>query len=551
MILCPKCQKPLELKSESAFFKTYLCGHIFTKNYVFPNGNQNKALEEIVCPPDSINDLFTNLDRWVSDGGLTKPKSDEEIKADEDYMSFFNVDCSKRAYEYQQVGVLFAEKGKFRILFADAMGVGKTIEALVTLKRNPQTTLILVKQSTIIQWMREYHDWVSMHPFDVFPIFDRTLIVPGAKVYIMSMDLLSRKGIIDKLNACGITQLIVDECQNFKNMNSKRTEALFNFVGINQIERILLLSGTPIKNRADEYYPSLHLLDPIQWYSLDYFRANWCERTTDENGRNPKWNRILPEREEEFKRITSKYIIRREKTDVLKNLPPLTRDWQFIEITDQLIKDSYNETLTVFENWMENKAEVNAAGILGWLAKLRAITGVAKVPNCIEWIKDFLESSDEPIAIGIHHDLVRDSLYYALNAAGIKTLKLSGEDSAIKKDNILERFRRGEARVLVINSLSGGVGLNIQCCPNFIQLEREWNHADEEQFEARFWRDGQKIAVTGTYLMIAGTIDELLHNYVFDKSHNTASAGIGEGRNITMSLSHLKSFAEEVIKNRL
>jgi SWI/SNF-related matrix-associated actin-dependent regulator 1 of chromatin subfamily A len=367
----------------------------------------------------------------------------------------------------------------------------------------------------------------------------------------MSMDLLSRKGVLDKLYTLGIKTLVVDECQAFKDSDSKRTEALNTFVNMTRVQNMIFLSGTPIKNRAEEFYPALHLLDPATFHDPGTFRWKFLKLEYDSNGKNPKWNKIKPEMYEEFKRITSRFMIRREKHEVLTNLPPLTRDWQFMEIEDPFLKESYNSTIDLFENYLENKAEVKSSGILGWLAQLRSITGAAKVPYCIDWIKDFLESTDEPIAIGIHHETVRDSLYYALNNAGIKTLKLSGEDDFRKKERILEKFRTGEARVLVINMQAGGVGLNIQTCPNFIVLERQWNAADEEQFEARFHRNGQKTAVTGTYLMAINTIDELYHQYVYSKSHNLASAGIGEGREESESLGSLMDFARLVISKRI
>jgi SNF2 family DNA or RNA helicase len=96
-------------------------------------------------------------------------------------------------------------------------------------------------------------------------------------------------------------------------------------------------------------------------------------------------------------------------------------------------------------------------------------------------------------------------------------LKLSGEDSAIKKQQIVEAFGKLENRVLIVNMLAGGVGLNLQCCANTLVLERQWSAADEEQFESRFHRNGQKKAVVAEYMGATGTIDQWFHELVEEK----------------------------------
>ena len=558
---CPKCGATAKEKNSITLgkniIKTYFCGHIETVPLISGNGSNIKpqVQEEIKVPEPTQKELYENLDRWVSEGGSVKI-SDKELQEIEDFMSYHNLSLSKRARDYQVAGVKFAEAGNCRVLFADEMGVGKTIEALVTLKRNKKYLfpfLALVPSSTTVQWMYQYHDWISDKAFDILPIFDRNLIYPGANGYLMSRDLLSRKGILDKVNKLGIKLLIVDECHAFKDMSSQRTKALIQCIQDNDIKYLIFLSGTPIKNSADEYYPILNLLDPARFYSRDSFRREFLIQETDGRGKPiPKWTKIKPSKQALFQEITSRYIIRRTKEEVLPELPKLTRDWQFIEITDPALRNSYNETLTLMGNFMKNTAKINTSQILGWLAKLRSITGMAKCPNVVEWVEDFLESTEEKIIIGIHHQDVRDTLFNAFKIKGIGVLKLSGEDDQIKKYNIVQEFNKPENRVLVIQNLSGGVGLDgLQTCPNLLVVEREWNHADEEQLEGRVHRYGQLLGVIASYLIAIGTIDEFFHKMVYEKSHNTASAGIGEGRDITTSLSFLKEFAEFLAEKKL
>jgi len=429
--------------------------------------------------------------------------------------SFASTCGSKLAYDFQVDGVKFAEESGFNCLIADAMGLGKTIQALLTLKRNKKhltPALILVKSSLVFQWSKELKTWASNHPFGVMPILKRENIIPGFGSYIMSMDMLSRKGVIERLLTLGIKCLILDESHSFKDPDSARTKALIKFITLGKIQHKIALSGTPIKNRADEYFTILNLLAPEHFRSLAQFRNRWLIQ--NDKG---QYTRINPYRLDDFKALTSRWILRREKHEVLTNLPPLTRDYRFIEIEDQGVKDSYNKAVSLFDNFLNNTTNITSSDILGWLAKLRAITGQAKCQAALDYAQEFLDSSDESLAIGIQHTSVRDTLYYLLEAFGYKVLKLSGEDNSYRKDAVVNAFNRGDARCLVINMIAGGIGLNLQSCANALVLERQWNAADEEQFEGRFHRNGQVNAVNVTYMIAKGTIDEFFHDMVEEK----------------------------------
>ncbi len=269
---------------------------------------------------------------------------------------------------------------------------------------------------------------------------------------------------------------------------------------------LILLSGTPIKNRAEEYFIPLNLMKPEVFTNLQSFRRNWL--TQDPN--TGKWNRIQHWRKEEFDKVIAPFIIRREKNAVLKDLPPFRREFERIEIDDPKFKESYNRALEVIQQRVDEAAargkELSALDMQENLMMLRRIVGLSKVSHGLAFVEEFLESvENEKIAIGIHHEGVRDNLYFALRQKGIRVLKLSGEDSAERKNQILNEFNSNpEIRVLIINMIAGGVGLNIQSANNVLTLERQWNAADEEQFEGRFHRQGQTLPVCNTYLIAAG-----------------------------------------------
>src|SRR4029077_2610290 len=138
-----------------------------------------------------------------------------------------------------------------------------------------------------------------------------------------SMDLLTKDDIIDKLVELKLKTVIIDEVQNFKNPSAKRTKGLIRLIAEGKIQFKLALSGTPIKNKAIEYFTILNILAPQHFWSLDEFKKYWL--VCDGKG---NYSRLNPFKLDAFKRLTSQWIIRRERVDVLKNLPALTRDYQ-------------------------------------------------------------------------------------------------------------------------------------------------------------------------------------------------------------------------------
>lgn len=542
---CSKCNAVAKFKSEHQFgsrwLRSFQCGHSELTDSRFVAEPSDVTQSDI----DIINDIDIELDllRFDDDGGVgyLAPRVDE---------SFFSITNEFCAYPFQRDGVEFAERTNVNCLIADAMGLGKTVQALLTVKRNVPgltPTLFCVKGSTQLQWCQQLKVWLDDSPLGVMPIMNRDCIIAGFNYYVISIDFLARAGVLERLAKLNFKLIVVDECQNFKNGGAKRTKALINFITECKIEHKLFLSGTPIKNRASEYFTILNLLDPVRFHSYTAFCKNWL--VPNEKG---VYTRIDPYMIDKFHELTSSYIIRREKIDVLKNLPPITRDYQYMVIDDPMMKDIYNNELDLFQNFQRTAGKINSTVLLGWLAKMRAITGQAKVPWAIEYTNDFLDNTEDSLALGIHHHSVRDTLYLTFKTKGIEPLKISGEENVYAKDRAQRKFNDGENRLLIINILAGGVGLNLQKhCSDFVVLERQWNSADEEQFEARFHRDGQKSHVNGVYPIASGTIDEWFHDGVARKRQICGETMNDKHYDIETDEDFLRELTEKTLANRL
>jgi SNF2 family DNA or RNA helicase len=584
-IQCSKCGKPAKIQSEfkvgSLIAYVWQCGHMEVRaklsgneieqekedvegniepKHEIPKVSKDENTPVVNLSQVSNKEIYFDLERFVNEGGRTKGVNDVTTAKlyDEFNPSYMSHDLHYKAYPYQRDGIKFAEKAELNCLFADAMGVGKTIQGVLAVWRNKASTLpciVVVKSSCIFQWAHELTRWTNGLAVSIMPCLKRSHIVPGFNFYIVSMDMLGKKDIRALLSKVGPKSIIIDEVQNFKDPSAVRTVGLLEFIKLNNIRYKIALSGTPIKNRASEYFTILNLLAPMYFSSYDEFKKRWLkpEMKRTSSGKDVVvYQRLNPLYADDFKDLISRWVIRRERHDVLKDLPALTRDFQLIEIDDINVKNTYNRTVNLFANWLnDNKSGATSSQLLGWLAQLRAITGSAKCPNAIEWIEDFLESTDESLSIGIHHRNVRQTLKYALDSKGLNTLELSGEDNAYSKNDIVRRFTRGDSRVLILNSIAGGVGLNLQTCAQALVLERQWNSADEEQFECRFHRDGQKQAVTVTYMIAKGTIDEFFHEMVTKKRQILLETGLGNEVDLTTDMNFLQDLCDQVASHTI
>ena len=572
---CPICEKPLVLIETETIgdeiLQSFKCGHAFTKTVL--------------------------------------PEIDTET------LDFTSVDGSKQAREYQKKGVEFAINSGFACVIGDQMRLGKTPQSLLAVKNHPDfnsddfKVLILVRAANLWQWVRETRTWADALPNAVWTIQGTKNWIPdGFKFYICSMDTFGRKGMSDQLLKFGFKVVIADEAHSFKNADSQRSQALVAF--LKEIERseleqtwtfscpfdgerwdeivtikvstaehtkkttktsfcpkcysqvsqsaathikvkrncgIVMLTGTPIKNRADEYFVPLNLIAPEHFPSIEQFRRSWLQQ--DSKG---KWSRVHPYRIEAFKQLIAPFVLRREKEDVYTDTPKLNRMFTVIEVTDERLKKAYNQVLDKLELQMADKSNFSFFDNIGELQQLRQICGLAKV----NWIADYsesmlMDSDKQKLAIGIHHHSVRDALSYQLSNLGC--LKLSGEDSPIRKDQIMRQFETSPEQILIINMLAGGVGMDFHYCDNVLVAERQWNSADEEQFEFRFYNPDKSIKDRPTnveYVIAKGTIDSFFYELVEEK-RKIFGETIGTNWSLQEDSASFKELLERTVAGRL
>lgn len=421
-------------------------------------------------------------------------------------------------YPFQVKSVQFLETSGGRALIAHEMGLGKTVIDNLYRKFHPETLpcLVLCKAGLTLQWFKSIYNWTG----DVAQIVgQRETIFPGFKYYIISMDLL-RNIDPERIKRMGIKSITIDECQHIKNPTARRTQEIKKLINTLDVQYITALSGTPFKNRGSEYFTILNILHPERFPTLEAFKNTYVDYHWDGYKHKESGIRNMPR----FREKTADFVLRYERTEVMPELPLVNRRMQYVEMGKDWEK-AYDKATDDFINIFQNSelegrglTQSESASILGELAKLRRITGLSKVPDCVEFVSEFLESTERKITIFLHHKSVARLLVGQLKefckASGLEEpLVLSADLNGEQRDAIQNKFNTEDKyRILVASTLASGEGLNLQHkCSDCIILERQWNPANEEQAESRFIRIGQLAQTVGTTYILAGnTIDEWL-----------------------------------------
>lgn len=430
--------------------------------------------------------------------------------------------CKPRPYQID--AVKFAENANVRCIIADEQGLGKTIEACSLLRLHPAKLLpaVIVCPATVkIQWMHEIHRICNTdkkkHLVQVIQS-GKELAMPGLDIYVVTYDMLKSDKLFSLLPEGAIKTIIIDECQRIKNHLSDRAKAVQRIA--KSTLHIIPMSGTPIKNNAGEYFTVLNLVAPTRFPHHQKYIDNYVD--SYDNGWSTKYGGLKDS--DRFHQDTKDIIIRRTKAEVLKDLPSKDRKFHHVEL-DRKLHKAYDSAMKELEELFysdDNSIGAGAAKI-AIMGKLRHITGISKVAECIDFVTEFLLSTDRKIVVFSHHQDVMEMLESQLNL-WLKdgdygsALKLhSGLDSNARAA-LVERFKDNPShRILLASTLAAGEGLNLQFCSDAVMLERQWNPPNEEQAEDRFHRFGQVNPVSITYMLASGTIDEYFTELVESK----------------------------------
>ncbi|XP_076859714.1 SWI/SNF-related matrix-associated actin-dependent regulator of chromatin subfamily A containing DEAD/H box 1A [Brachyhypopomus gauderio] len=241
------------------------------------------------------------------------------------------LNSSLRLQPYQLIGLkwlILLHEHKLSGILADEMGLGKTIQAISFLAhlcqkgiRGPH--LITVPSSTVDNWVRELRLWCPSLKVIVYygSVEDRKYLRYDilnnhvefdiiVSTYNLTIGNENDRSLFRKLK---LKYAVFDEGHMLKNMNSLRYRHL---MAINAEHR-LLLTGTPLQNNLLELISLLNFIMPSMFSSsTSQISKMFSTKPSEEESSFHK------ERIAQARLIMKPFVLRRVKSEVLKQLPP-------------------------------------------------------------------------------------------------------------------------------------------------------------------------------------------------------------------------------------
>jgi SWI/SNF-related matrix-associated actin-dependent regulator 1 of chromatin subfamily A len=406
----------------------------------------------------------------------------------------------KNLFPYQKEGVEHIYAANGRDLIADDMGLGKSAEALVWWNLFGGRKLLIVSPANVTwKWaLKELPLWAAGRTWQVIESGKQR--IEEKEITIMSYAIATAR--YEELETWDFDTIIFDEAHYLKSNKSQRNRAARKYA--KGVPHLLLLTGTPFKNKRIEMFQLLNILDNSTWSNVKEFGERYC------GGKLERGHWIIPPDKEtnteELQARLAPIMLRRTKKQVANDLPDLTR--VSIPITLDNIRD-YETTLKIAKEQARREG-YKPGRSLALLNTLRQVVGMGKVNAAIELAEDVLETGNQVVLFAHHKEVVSQlKAHFHQYKVGV----IDGSTKNRDRQMLSDAFIAGQLRVMVVSS-AGKEGLDLYSASHIIFVERLWTPADEEQIEARLHRKGQKNAVHAHYFVARGTVDEIMDDVV-------------------------------------
>jgi SWI/SNF-related matrix-associated actin-dependent regulator 1 of chromatin subfamily A len=449
-------------------------------------------------------------DMWIPKAAIIK---DNKVEIKE-------VDYSKYSHrpplDHQKIAIEELLKNKKYIL-ADDMGLGKTTSTIIaSLETGAKKILIICPASLKINWQREYQLYSEKTSY----VCEGKNYSENAEIVIMNYDIIKnfhdskeRKNSII-LNS-KFDLVIIDEAHYIQNVQAQRTKLINDLV--RDIERLWLLTGTPMTSRPINYFNLLSLVDsPVAKNWMAYV-VRYCSGYQFKVGPRKVWNVMGASNLEELRDRTSVTVLRRLKEDVL-DLPDKIITPVYLRLRSKM----YEEVMGDYYNWYDKNPDEskNLSIQFTKLTQVRQVIADEKTQHTIELAENIVEQGKKVI---IFCNFTK-SLEVICNHFGKSAVRLDGSMSKIQRQDAVDRFQEDEkVKVFVGNIKAAGVGITLTAAEAVIMNDLSFLPSDHSQSEDRAYRYGQKNNVLVYYPIFENTIEGIIYDILNNKKRIIAT----------------------------
>lgn len=444
----------------------------------------------------------------------------------------------EKSFSYQprhyQIEALNYGLEKVSFINGDDVGLGKTFEAIIYAEyTNSFPCLVVCPASVKYNWFLKWMEIVGVHRTLSVIESEETKKRPrvwNTDVVIINYDIIGKKqgkGSTTKypeLISIPWKMFIFDEAHFLKEEKSQRSSVAKMITKKSQ-GIIQMLTGTATMSRPSELWNLLVILK-----TTHFIANNWIEYIQKYcNGHQDKYGWVhsgATDLLELNKKMRDTCYLRREKRDVLLELPPVEKVKLEVPITNS--KDIEFAKTNFLSYLLETKGEeafesaIGAEGLVK-LTVLRRLSIDGKLKSIEQFLKDWKVGGKKLLVFGIH----REPLEYL--SQKFNSSLLAGDVSPIKKQTIIQDWISNNETFLFANISSAGTGVDgLQTvCSNMLVMELPWRPSDLEQLIARLDRSGQTEPTTIRFALSEHTIDKHMWKMLEEKEVSTTMANQG------------------------
>lgn len=435
---------------------------------------------------------------------------------------------------------------------ADDMGLGKTVQALALLlkvaseKEGDESVPAKPKASANQLSMFEEETEGRYHTKTSLVIMPTSLVhnweaeiakfAPQLKVLVYRG---RREGLIEKfpeydivltsygvaridsqaLKAFSFFYIILDESQYVKNPESKTYKAITSLVS----DYSMVLTGTPIENSLTDLWAQLNFLNE----GLLGNYSNFIEKFV-----TPIEKKKDEAQEERLNRIIQPFLLRRKKSDVAKELPPLSEQVYYCEMTEEQHEayERYKSGVrnSLIDNLLDQNLQENRMQVLEALLRLRQMSNhpvlndedyegdSGKFNEIVRTIEALRAEGHKAIFFSSFVQHLKLIARY-LREQGYPHAMLTGQ-TRNRKEEVRKFQEDKDIKFFLISLKAGGTGLNLTAAGYVFILDPWWNPAAEAQALNRAHRIGQEKNVFVYRFISRGSIEEKIYKLQKRKS---------------------------------
>lgn len=496
------------------------------------------------------------------------------------------------AYQHQIEGAIHLAVAKQGFL-GDKRGLGKSLTGLIYLDITEAKRVILVCPSdTMDNYIREIKFWAphrSVIKIGKMPRAQRDFILPNlrqAPEYIIVINYEAwRKDetLVQDLIRLRADTLVYDEAHKAKTWDTVTCRGLMDLrFGLNEcpscrldypvvkqlkssytdaqcecshkdeltkfcsIKHVLPMTGTPILNKPQEFFPHLKVIAPHLFKKESEFLRDYCRKQS-----NGHWTWQYNAEKELIDKIGPRYLARDRKTagivippaspvehiitqaDFRENYPKQWKAYQQVRDYAQLVLDKENELVMSMPYmivvlmrlrqvlaWpagivLKSKDEFGEEIIHGRLEVHESV----KLDKAEELIKDITEEGDRVLGFS----MFKDPVFELEHRIGSRACSYTGDTSSYRKNLIQLDFdpktapRNPKWDVLLGTYKAMGEGLNLNSATHEILIDLPWNPGTVDQATGRIDRIGTTKDTYVHKIKVEGTVDTWMERIIDEK----------------------------------